>query len=92
MIRQLDISHKFIFILILNTEILYANTNGKREKMLRRESADIDENFCPSSLKSPSIGCLVCHKVSKAITDTESGEIICSGCGVVFTEYSGEHP
>jgi transcription initiation factor TFIIB len=59
--------------------------------MLRRESADIDENFCPSSLKSPSIGCLVCHKVSKAITDTESGEIICSGCGVVFTEYSEEH-
>ena len=59
--------------------------------MLRRESADIDENFCPSSLKSPSIGCLVCHTVSKAITDTESGEIICSGCGVVFTEYSEEH-
>jgi transcription initiation factor TFIIB len=59
--------------------------------MLRRESADIDENFCPSSLKSPSIGCLVCHKVSKAITDTESGVIICSGCGVVFTEYSEEH-
>lgn len=59
--------------------------------MLRRESADIDESFCPSSLKSPSIGCLVCHKVSKAITDTESGEIICSGCGVVFTEYSEEH-
>ena len=53
--------------------------------MLRNESADI------SSLKSPSIGCLVCHKVSKAITDTESGEIICSGCGVVFTEYSEEH-
>lgn len=51
----------------------------------------IDENFCPSSLKSPSIGCLVCHKVSKAITDTESGEIICSGCGVVFTKYSEEH-
>jgi transcription initiation factor TFIIB len=53
--------------------------------MLRNESADI------SSLKSPSIGCLVCHKVSKAITDTESGEIICSDCGVVFTEYSEEH-
>ena len=36
-----------------------------------------------------SIKCSVCSRMKTAITDPESGEVICSCCGMVISEYNG---
>jgi len=53
-----------------------------------RKKEDMENSYSPPALISPTMGCLVCHKTVRAITDSESGETICSGCGMVFNEYT----
>ena len=53
-----------------------------------RKKEDMENSYSLPALISPTMGCLVCHKTVRAITDSESGETICSGCGMVFNEYT----
>ena len=43
-----------------------------------RKKEDMENSYSPPALISPTMGCLVCHKTVRAITDSESGETICA--------------
>jgi transcription initiation factor TFIIB len=45
------------------------------------------ENKCNNSSKPPNrIPCSICNRSDKIVTDRESGEIICSNCGMVLSD------
>ena len=58
------------------------NYNSKTDKIMYSNLEDAVQ----SPLTSSSTVCSICKSNQKTITDTDSGEIICSNCGVVISD------
>src|SRR5437868_6369580 len=60
------------------------NDNSRRENQISHDFP-IDKSSNTSSQDTETL-CSICNRSNRIITDPESGEIICSNCGIVISD------
>src|SRR5918996_4533469 len=92
MVRYLTPGQSIMHNRFLKTNEKHSNGKSSKGKQHRNFSIDkmqsIEKNKANnnSSKSHNQILCSICKRSDKIVTDSESGEIICSNCGMVISD------